>query len=126
MSNTVLVCDDEPHVTRIVALRLARAGFDVQTAADAEAAWQQLHIAAPSLLILDYRMPGMDGLPFLEQLREDGLATDLPAILLLPPDVELGDDLHRLEALGDVRLVRKPFSARRLVALAREMALLPV
>jgi CheY-like chemotaxis protein len=126
MSHTILVCAEEPHVARIVALQLDRAGFDVQTAADAESALQQLDRLVPALLIVDYRMPGMYGLAFLEQLRQDEVLADIPAILLLASDVELGDDLYRLETLGDVRLVRKPFSTRRLAALARQMALATV
>jgi DNA-binding response OmpR family regulator len=120
MPPSVLVCDDEPHVTRIAALKLDRAGFDVQTAANAEAAWQLLQRAVPSLLILDFRLTGVDGLSFLEQLRDDPSFDELPVIVLVPEDVELGDDLFRLRELGVASIVRKPFSARRLVALALE------
>jgi CheY-like chemotaxis protein len=121
MSASVLVCDDECHVSRIVAMKLDRAGFDVQTASNPEIAWQLLQRAAPSLVILDYRMPGIDEVPFLEQLREDVLFADLPVIILLPAEVELGDELYRLRDLGVSAILRKPFSARRLVQLAREV-----
>ena len=120
MFPSVLVCDDEPHVARIAALKLDRAGFDVQTAANAETAWQLLQRESPSLVILDYRMSGLDGMPFLEQLRDDAAFDELPVIMLVPEDVELGDDLFRLRELGVAAIVRKPFSARRLVQLARE------
>jgi two-component system phosphate regulon response regulator PhoB len=120
MTPSVLVCDDEPHVTRLIDFKLDRAGFNVQTAVNAETAWRLLHRKTPDLLILDYRMPGMDGLPFLEQLRQDASYADVPVMMLIPPDVELGDDAFRLRALGVTAVVRKPFSARRLVALVEE------
>lgn len=121
MQPVVLMCDDEPHVTRIVALKLDRAGYDVQSAAQAEAAWQLLHRRRPDALILDYRMPGVDGLPFLEMLRTEPEFADLPVLMLVPADVELGDDAYRLRELGVAAIVRKPFSARRLVSLVDEM-----
>ena len=116
----VLICDDEPHVSRLAARKLDRAGFDVQTAVHADSAWQLLRRGSsePALLILDYRMPGMDGLPFLERLREDERFAELPVIMLLPADAELGLDAIRLCELGVFATLRKPFSARRLVDLA--------
>jgi DNA-binding response OmpR family regulator len=60
MPHRILACDHEPHVNRIMSLKLERAGFDVRTTSDGEAAWNRIHERSPDLLIVDADMPGVD------------------------------------------------------------------
>lgn len=58
----VLVVDDEPGIRDLLAKTLGLADYEVETAADGPAALERLHTATYDLLIVDLKMPGMDGL----------------------------------------------------------------
>src|SRR5687767_13145602 len=67
----VLVCDDEAHITRTIALRLRKAGFVVETASNGEGALEALERNVPDLLISDCQMPGLDGIGLCHKVRAD-------------------------------------------------------
>ena len=58
----VLVADDQPEITKLVAMSLESEGFRVLTATDGPSALAQLSDANPDVLLLDIMMPGMDGI----------------------------------------------------------------
>jgi serine phosphatase RsbU (regulator of sigma subunit) len=80
----ILVADDDTTSRKLLARILTRAGFTCSEAPDGIEALKQLHENPPSLLLLDYDMPGMNGAEVLKQLRHDGNATiaAIPAIML--------------------------------------------
>ncbi len=100
----VLVVDDEPWVGKLVAAALADQGFDVETAADGEAALATFELLKPDLVLLDVLMPGMDGLTVLRRIRA---ISPVPVILLTakgtPGDIAGGLDL------GADDYISKPF-----------------
>jgi sigma-B regulation protein RsbU (phosphoserine phosphatase) len=80
----ILVADDDVTSRKLLSRILTRAGFQCTEAADGIEALKLLQADPPSLLLLDYDMPGMDGAEVLKQLRRDGNATvaQIPAIML--------------------------------------------
>src|SRR5437773_2952227 len=80
----ILVADDDATSRKLLTRILTRAGFTCTEAPDGIEALKQLHDDAPSLLLLDYDMPGMDGAEVLKRLRRDGNAAvaQIPAIML--------------------------------------------
>jgi phosphoserine phosphatase RsbU/P len=80
----ILVADDDATSRKLLARILARAGFACTEAPDGIEALKLLHSDPPSLLLLDYDMPGMDGAEVLKQLRRDGDANiaQIAAIML--------------------------------------------
>jgi sigma-B regulation protein RsbU (phosphoserine phosphatase) len=80
----ILVADDDATSRKLLLRILSRAGFACSEAADGIAALRQLHDEPPSLLLLDYDMPGMNGAEVLKQLRHDGnaIVAQIPAIML--------------------------------------------
>jgi sigma-B regulation protein RsbU (phosphoserine phosphatase) len=80
----ILVADDDATSRKLLLRILTRAGFTCTEAPDGIAALKQLHDDPPSLLLLDYDMPGMNGAEVLKQLRHDGNAiiAQIPAIML--------------------------------------------
>jgi sigma-B regulation protein RsbU (phosphoserine phosphatase) len=80
----ILVADDDATSRKLLARILNRAGFACTEAPDGIAALKQLHDDPPSLLLLDYDMPGMNGAEVLKQLRHDANAViaQIPAIML--------------------------------------------
>ena len=80
----ILVADDDATSRKLLTRILTRAGFDCAEAPDGIEALKLLRADPPSLLLLDYDMPGMDGAEVLKQLRRDGNAAvaQIPAIML--------------------------------------------
>ncbi|MFG2367278.1 response regulator transcription factor [Streptomyces mirabilis] len=106
----VLVVDDDPTVSEVVAGYLTRAGFDVDVAADGPSAVARAMAQPPELVVLDLMLPGMDGLEVCRRIRETG---PLPVIML----TARGDEEDRILGLevGADDYVTKPFSPRELV-----------
>ena len=75
----ILVVDDEPTARNGLAKLLQQEGFPVDAAADGEQALASISENAPGLIITDLKMPNMDGMELLRQLRERGL--EIPAIV---------------------------------------------
>ena len=69
---TILTLEDDPGIARLQRCRLERAGFRVESAATAESALELLRQTQIDLIVLDFNLPGVDGLEFYEQLRQSG------------------------------------------------------
>jgi CheY-like chemotaxis protein len=117
MSRCILACDHEPHVTRIMSLKLERAGYDVRTTASGVTALQRLHDLSPELLIVDADLAGIDGLEVITRLRNEPEFFDLPVILLTTHPV----DAEQIVELRVDHVLQKPFSPRELTSVARTL-----
>ena len=76
----ILVVDDDPYITDLVAVGLRFVGFDVDTAGDGRDALEKVAASAPDLVVLDISMPGIDGLDVVQRLRRDGV--NMPVVFL--------------------------------------------
>jgi two-component system, OmpR family, alkaline phosphatase synthesis response regulator PhoP len=110
----ILIVDDEPEIVDLLRSYLQRAGFDVDDAADGEAALTGYARVRPDLVILDLMLPKLDGREVCRRIRQ-GAST--PIIMLTARDEE-SDKLVGLE-LGADDYVTKPFSPREVVARVR-------
>jgi two-component system OmpR family response regulator len=111
----VLVVDDEPNITDLVALALRYEGFTVQTAATGRAAVATVAEFKPALVILDIMLPDIDGLEVLKRLGAAGQR--VPVIFLTAKDAT--EDKVRGLTVGGDDYVTKPFSIEELVARVR-------
>ncbi|MEZ5354796.1 MAG: EAL domain-containing protein [Bryobacteraceae bacterium] len=111
----VLVVDDEPHNREIMARRLERAGYWVETAADGRKALDWLAKNSAAIVLLDYMMPEMNGFETLKILRSSKAFSDLPVIMV----TAVNDSESVVEALnlGANDFITKPVDFP--VALAR-------
>lgn len=112
----ILLCDDEVHIVRAAEFKLARAGYDVRSASDGQAAWETIHREHPDLLITDLQMPRLGGLELIERLRQQPETHDLPVIVLTAKGFELKPE-ELVEKWGVLAVVGKPFSPRELLRL---------
>lgn len=110
---TVLVVDDEPTITEVVARYLERAGYRTRVAADGPRAIEMATSQRPDLVLLDLMLPGLDGLEVMRRLRE--LDRDRIAVILLTAKGDESDRVIGLR-LGADDYVVKPFSPAELVA----------
>ena len=111
---SILVVEDEPAIKELLRVNLADAGYDVCAVADAEAAGREIEKAIPSLVLLDWMLPGKSGLTFAKELRGDARTRLLP-IIMVTARTDEADKVAGLEAWVD-DYVTKPFSPRELKA----------
>jgi DNA-binding response OmpR family regulator len=119
-SRRVLVADDEPHIGRIIKMKLEGGPFDVTLAYDGQEATDALIApdASFDLVVLDLMMPEKSGLDVLRTLRST-LHSEVPAIIL----TAAGQDEQERAALdgGANAFVTKPFSPKKLYALVARL-----
>jgi two-component system OmpR family response regulator len=114
-SARVLVVDDEPNITELVAMALRYEGFSVKTAATGRGALSAVSQFDPALVILDVMLPDIDGMEVLRRLNSTG--HKVPIIFLTAKDAT-EDKVHGLTIGGD-DYVTKPFSVEELMARVR-------
>ncbi|MBI3145892.1 MAG: two-component system response regulator BaeR [Pseudogulbenkiania sp.] len=107
----VLVVEDEPKLSRLLADYLAAAGFEAGCVADGNAVLAEVRRRMPDLILLDLMLPGRDGLNLCRELRT---FSDVP-IVMVTARVEEIDRLLGLE-LGADDYICKPYSPREVVA----------
>lgn len=113
---SILLVEDELDLARVIARELGAAGFDVRHAPDGESALRLNDEAPPDVIVLDWMLPGIDGLEVLRRLRT---ASAIPVIMLTARAEEV-DRVIGLEVGADDYL-SKPFGARELVARVRAL-----
>lgn len=107
----ILVIDDEQSILDLVSAYLRQEGYRVDTALDGPAGLKAARASQPDLVVLDWMLPGMDGLELLTRLRRE---SDVYVILLTAKSEET-DKVVGLSVGADDYLT-KPFSPRELVA----------
>lgn len=109
-SKTVLVVDDDQDLRSLVALVLEEEGYEVETAADGKQGLDAVKRAMPDLILLDMKMPVMDGWEFAREFRArfNGQA---PIVVL----TAAADAKKRAEETGAVDWIGKPFDLDTLV-----------
>jgi len=111
MTDRILVVDDEPAVTDLLAYNLRKAHYDVIVAGDGHEALRLAREASPDLILLDLMIPEVDGLDVCRELRK---TSGVPIIMITARGEEI-DRVVGLE-LGADDYVTKPFSVRELMA----------
>ncbi len=114
MSATILVVEDEPAIQELVACNLEIAGHRALRADSAEQALKMVREELPDLIVLDWMLPGINGIEFAHRLRTEKRTQAVPLIMLTARAEEL-DKLVGLETGAD-DYITKPFSPRELNA----------
>ena len=111
----ILIVEDEPAIREMVVMTLEMAGFDSLQAADVSEAHQQVVDHRPSLILLDWMLPGdKSGVDFCRMLKNDELLSEIPVIMLTAKSEE-DSKVHGLDAGADDYMT-KPFSTRELIS----------
>jgi DNA-binding response OmpR family regulator len=110
----VLIVEDDPNVSEVVARYLEREGYRVETARDGAAGLERALVELPDLVVLDLMLPSVGGLEVCRRLRE---VAPVPVIMLTARGEE-ADRIAGLE-LGADDYMAKPFSPRELTARVR-------
>ena len=117
----VLVADDEPHIGRIIKMKLEQGPFRVTLAYDGQEAIDVLENEPGfDLVLLDLMMPNLSGLDVLARIRSNERLKHLPCIIL----TAAGQEAQHQKAmeLGATEFLTKPFSPKKLYARTAELA----
>ncbi len=123
--STLLIVDDKPQNLRLLSDFLAEQGFELMLTRSGAQALEKARLATPDLVLLDLRMPEMDGFEVCRRLKADATTADIPIIFMTAED----DIKAKVEgfALGAVDYITKPVQREELVArIQHHLQLLPV
>jgi DNA-binding response OmpR family regulator len=121
MSPHVVVCDDVAHITRMIALKLDRAGFEVHTAGDSATAWDLIERTQPALVIVEDQLSGTSGWDLVERLRSTPETFDTACIVMTGHTGNREETECLAEEFRVQGVLAKPFSMRTLIALAKSL-----
>ena len=120
MSGTVriLTVEDSDNIRRLIAYNLKRAGYEVIEASNGKEAVRVLQKLVPDLIILDVRMPEMNGFQLLELMRKYPKAAAIPVLMLTA--LSQPSNIDRALSLGVVDYIVKPLDPTVLMAKVKE------
>lgn len=107
----ILIVEDDEATAEVVSMLLETAGYTPITVADGETALERIHTSQPDLVLLDMRLPGMDGIDVLKQIRQQ---SSLP-LIVMSGYTGGSEKVHAFEQGAD-DFVAKPFAGEELVA----------
>jgi len=113
-SSTLLIVDDKRQNLRLISDFLAEHGFDLMLTRTGAQALDKVRLATPDLVLLDVRMPDMDGFEVCRRLKADPRTANVPVIFMTAVD----DTRHKVEGfvLGPVDYITKPIQREELLA----------
>lgn len=114
MAKTILIVDDDPEARATLSRFLSSQGYNVLTSSDGKESLREIVVRRPDLVLMDVRMPNLDGLTAMETVQITGLGKKLPIILL---SGELDDAvIEKGKALGAVDFLPKTTPFEELAA----------
>jgi len=105
----VVIVDDDKMMRKLLETLLKKEGYQVFIACNGEEGLDRVSEIRPDIVILDVRMPKMDGFEALEALKQDESTKDIPVIMLT--SLGLDEDVNRGMSLGAARYLTKPMQS---------------
>jgi diguanylate cyclase (GGDEF)-like protein len=110
----ILIVDDTPDNLRLLSTRLTERGYQVQSASDGSMAIAKAQVTPPDLILLDIKMPDMDGYEVCQKLKADPHTREIPVIFISALDEVL--DKVRAFQVGGLDYITKPFHFEEVLA----------
>ena len=114
----ILIVDDDEAATDVLSTRLKRLGFDTVIADNGQLARALVRTEKPSVILLDLRLPDVDGFELCEELVDDDETSDIPVIIV--SGLERPDVLRKSRAAGCHYYLRKPYDPNALLTLIQQ------
>ena len=115
---SILVIDDSPTVRRLAELVLSQEGYDVYTSEDGEDGLKLAKKETPSVIIVDFIMPKMNGYDFCKIIRSDSVLNNIPIVLITSKGKDVGQGFDK--KFDIVQYLQKPFEAETLITTVKE------
>lgn len=104
----ILVVDDEPDIVRFAVSVLESRGHQVTTAGDGPSALESARANPPDAILLDLRLPRMDGREVCKHLKNDERTKSVPVVMMTATELSI-EDIEGAAALGADEYLLKPF-----------------
>lgn len=117
MAATILIVEDDVAIRDMLCFSLKHSGFDCNPVGDAEQGLEWLKNQRPDMILLDWMLPGMDGIEFIRYLRANEDWAAIPVIMLTAKGES--EDMVKGLSVGADDYVNKPFSPPELIARIR-------
>jgi two-component system phosphate regulon response regulator PhoB len=114
MATRVLVVEDDVAVRDMLCFSLRHSGFECDAVSDAESGLALLAQQRPDIILLDWMLPGVDGIEFIRRLRSNEYFAEIPVIMLTAKGES--EDMVKGLSVGADDYVNKPFSPPELMA----------
>ena len=114
MATKILVVEDDIAIRDMLLFTLKQSGFVCEAAGDGEAGLDALKLQQPDLILLDWMLPGIDGIEFIRRLRANEFLANIPVIMLTAKGES--EDMVKGLSVGADDYVNKPFSPPELMA----------
>jgi CheY-like chemotaxis protein len=111
----LLVVDDDPDIRELMSEALAFHGYEILTAVNGQEALDQVAKHMPDLLLLDIKMPGIDGYEVIRRLKSQEATRSIPIIVITASPVDKDRDRVRVLGMGATQYITKPLSIESLV-----------
>jgi DNA-binding response OmpR family regulator len=122
----ILIADDEPDVLEISAKKIGQAGYEVVTASDGQEALNKIYQDRPDVIVLDVKMPKLDGFEVLKRLREKPLADKWQPVIIVSAMGELEDMKKGYSLEADYYIAKPCDMSVILKGIATMLNLIPV
>lgn len=109
----ILIVDDSPTVRRLVTLELSKGGYDIITAENGEEGLETARRERPSVILVDFVMPKMNGFEFCKNIRSDPRLCNIPIVLITSKGKDIGKGFE--ENFGISYYLQKPFEPKTLM-----------
>lgn len=114
MTTRILVVEDDVAIRDMLCFSLRHSGFQCDAVSDAESGLELLKQQQPDIILLDWMLPGIDGIEFIRRLRSNEYLAEIPVIMLTAKGES--EDMVKGLSVGADDYVNKPFSPPELVA----------
>lgn len=120
MGKTILIVDDEVHIVDALSLKFRQSRFDVVCAYDGKEGLRMARKVVPDLVITDFKMPCMNGIEMVRELRADRVTRHIPIIMLTAMEQEVEERCPR-DIASVNHIMGKPFSPREMLSRAMDL-----
>lgn len=116
----ILIVDDEADIVELLKVRLEINGFTVLTALDGVEALELLEKEIPDLILMDIKMPRLNGYRVTKAIRDNGRTQDIPIFIITALSKYTSKVAEQCQALGVQEVFYKPFDSNQLLARIRD------
>ncbi|MDP8299418.1 MAG: response regulator [Candidatus Tantalella remota] len=116
----ILIVEDEPDILKMTEFRIKKGGYETVVALDGETALEKAQSERPDMIVLDYKLPGIDGVEVYKRLKGDDELKEIPVLFLSASRGNV-DFLDKMEEIGAEYSMIKPYEPLELMALIKKI-----